>query len=310
MSSPILSQDEIDALLHRDRSPSSSDELQEFLQLVAQSMAAWVNDVAIEPFESEGPYLERLGANLGQLFSDDALAAAADLGDNEMLMLMSASDADFFAQRVGRSADDAVQLISQACIAKLAELLHVPYQVYRVQKIPPQTLAELPLQPQSYLVRHLFQSGPHRFEVSLVVQNGGAFESLAKVAMGRLSAEQIRAVSSGRLLKGDKGKAPVTRAVFTPIDQLGQLMDEQSIALLEDIDLTVTVELGRTTLTLDEILDLKPQSVITLERQAGEPVDVFVNETQAAKGEVVVLEENFGVRILEIVPKSQRIQGA
>ena len=133
---------------------------------------------------------------------------------------------------------------------------------------------------------------------------------MAKVAMGRLSAEQIRAVSSGRLLKGDKGKAPVTRAVFTPIDQLGQLMDEQSIALLEDIDLTVTVELGRTTLTLDEILDLKPQSVITLERQAGEPVDVFVNETKAAKGEVVVLEENFGVRILEIVPKSQRIQGA
>ena len=112
------------------------------------------------------------------------------------------------------------------------------------------------------------------------------------------------------MLKGHKGKAPVTRAVFTPIDQLGQLMDEQSIALLEDIDLTVTVELGRTTLTLDEILDLKPQSVITLERQAGEPVDVFVNETKAAKGEVVVLEENFGVRILEIVPKSQRIQGA
>ena len=82
--------------------------------------------------------------------------------------------------------------------------------------------------------------------------------------------------------------------------------NKQGLGLLEDIDLTITVELGRTTLTLNEILDLKPQSVIELDRIAGEPVDVYVNNNRVARGEVVVLDDNFGVRILEIVPKSQR----
>jgi flagellar motor switch protein FliN/FliY len=98
----------------------------------------------------------------------------------------------------------------------------------------------------------------------------------------------------------------VGKAVFTPIGDLGHVENKQGLGLLEDIDLTITVELGRTTLTLNEILDLKPQSVIELDRIAGEPVDVYVNNNRVARGEVVVLDDNFGVRILEIVPKSQR----
>ncbi len=100
----------------------------------------------------------------------------------------------------------------------------------------------------------------------------------------------------------------VSKAVFTPIGELDHVEQEQELRLLEDIDLTITVELGRTTLTLKEILELKPQSVIRLEKLAGEPVDVFVNNNKVARGEVVVLEDNFGVRILEIVPKSKRVQ--
>ena len=310
MSSPILSQDEIDALLHRDSSPSSSDELQDFFHFAAQNMTAWVNDFAMEPFDSEGPYVERLGKNLGEIFADHALVVGADLGEIEMLMLMSVPDAEVLASRAGRSAEEVMQLLTQTWSANMAELVHVPYQVYGVQQVSLPMLAQLPLEPQSYLIRHVFQSPSQRFEVFLVVQNGGRFEPLVRGAMERLSTAQAAATSRGRLLKAHQGKSPVTRAVFTPIDQMGRLEEEQSMALLEDIELTVTVELGNTTLTLDEILDLKPQSVIALERQAGEPVDVYVNETKAAKGEVVVLEENFGVRILEIVPKSQRIQGA
>lgn len=111
---------------------------------------------------------------------------------------------------------------------------------------------------------------------------------------------------SSSLVKGEE--VAVSRAVSTPIGELSQLDKEQGLHLLEDIELTITVELGRTTMTLQEILELKPQSVIELESLAGEPVDVYVNDSRVARGEVVVLDDNFGVRILEILPKAQRLR--
>ncbi len=74
-----------------------------------------------------------------------------------------------------------------------------------------------------------------------------------------------------------------------------------SLQLLLDIHLPVTVELGRARLSIREILQLGPGSVIPLDRLAGEPVDVLVSGTLVARGEVVVVDENFGIRISEIV---------
>ncbi len=73
------------------------------------------------------------------------------------------------------------------------------------------------------------------------------------------------------------------------------------LELLLDIPLPVTVELGRARLAIREILQLGPGSVIPLDRLAGEPVDVLVSGTLVARGEVVVVDENFGIRISEIV---------
>lgn len=310
MNSPILSQDEIAALLHRGSSQSPSEELEEFLQLVAENMTAWINSISIEPLETEGPYIERFGKSLTQSFSDEALVVAVDLGQSEILMLMSAGDAGFLAKQFQMTAEECMQMMSQAWVAEIAQLVGRPYQAFQVQKISLGALGQLKLQPEAYLIRHAFKRHSHRVEFCLIIQDGEGFESLARRTMETIRIMQAKESSTGRLLKGNKGKSPVTRAVFTPIDETARLEGEQGIALLEDIDLMVTVELGQTTLTLEEILELQPQSVISLERHAGEPVDVYVNDTRSAKAEVVVLEEHFGVRILEIVPKSQRIQGA
>ncbi len=295
MSSPILSQDEIEALLHRGSSQSPPVDLQEFLQIVAENTTAWVNGFSTEPLDIEGPYVERLGKSLEQSFSDEALVVAVDLGQSEMLMLMSAMDASLLAEQFQISAEESMQMVSQAWVEEIAQLVGGPYQVFRVQRVSLRALGRLRVQPQAYLVRHLFKRHFQRIEFCLIIQDSDNFETLAS--------------STGRLLKGYKGKSPVTRAVFTPIEELSRLEGEQGIHLLDDIDLMVTVELGQTRLTLEEILELQPQAVISLERNAGEPVDVYVNDTRVAKAEVVVLEDNFGVRILEIVPKSQRIQG-
>ena len=68
-----------------------------------------------------------------------------------------------------------------------------------------------------------------------------------------------------------------------------------------DVPLEVTVELGRTSKSISEILEFGPGKIIELNKIAGEPIDVLVNGKFVAKGEVVVIEESFGVRITEIV---------
>jgi flagellar motor switch protein FliN/FliY len=73
------------------------------------------------------------------------------------------------------------------------------------------------------------------------------------------------------------------------------------IELLSDVEMGVTVELGRTRMLVRDILDLSPGSVIELDRAAGSPIDVMVNGTLIARGEVVVIDEEFGVRITEVI---------
>ena len=76
---------------------------------------------------------------------------------------------------------------------------------------------------------------------------------------------------------------------------------QENIDLILDVPLEVTVELGRTNKTIQDILDFAPGTIIELNKIAGEPIDVLVNGKYVAKGEVVVIEESFGVRITEII---------
>jgi flagellar motor switch protein FliN len=77
--------------------------------------------------------------------------------------------------------------------------------------------------------------------------------------------------------------------------------------LLLDISLPVTVELGRTRMMIRDILHLAPGSVLELDKLAGEPVDILINEKSIARGEVVVIDESFGVRLTSIVTPSERV---
>ncbi|MEC1436355.1 flagellar motor switch phosphatase FliY [Bacillus spizizenii] len=80
-----------------------------------------------------------------------------------------------------------------------------------------------------------------------------------------------------------------------------------NLDMLLDIPLSITVELGRTKRSVKEILELSAGSIIELDKLAGEPVDILVNQRIVAKGEVVVIEENFGVRVTDILSQAERI---
>jgi len=78
-------------------------------------------------------------------------------------------------------------------------------------------------------------------------------------------------------------------------------MAHENIGLIKDVPLNVTVELGRTSKSISEILDFAPGTIIELDKIAGEPIDILVNGKFVAKGEVVVIEESFAVRVTEII---------
>ena len=99
---------------------------------------------------------------------------------------------------------------------------------------------------------------------------------------------------------------PVQAAQFTPLATAPVQVNEANIGLILDVSLQVTVELGRTKKSIKEILELTNGSIVELDKLAGEPVDIHVNGKFLAKGEVVVIDENFGVRITDIVSPEER----
>lgn len=102
--------------------------------------------------------------------------------------------------------------------------------------------------------------------------------------------------------------AAVQEVAAAPRPQAANGTATPGLDLILDISMPVTVELGRTRMLIRDILALGPGSIIELDKMAGEPVDLLVNDRPIAKGEVVVIDENFGVRLTQIAQASDRIR--
>jgi len=93
--------------------------------------------------------------------------------------------------------------------------------------------------------------------------------------------------------------------IYEQFDETGQPVGSEQLDAdlrrLSDVPMELSVEIGRTRLTIGETLDLRVGSIVTLDRLAGEPVDLLVNGTPIARGEVVVVDEQFGLRVTKIV---------
>lgn len=106
----------------------------------------------------------------------------------------------------------------------------------------------------------------------------------------------------------DFGSANVSQAEFQQLSEPAGRPEVQNIDMLMDINLPVSIELGRTRMSISEILALGPGSVVELNKLAGEPVDLLVNYKTVARGEVVVIDENFGVRITNLISPEERLK--
>lgn len=100
---------------------------------------------------------------------------------------------------------------------------------------------------------------------------------------------------------------PASDDVFRPLSPDSGSSQARELEMIMDIPVKLTVELGRTKLTIKQLLELAQGSVIELEGLAGEPMDILINGYLIAQGEVVVIEDKYGIRITEIVTPSERI---
>ena len=120
---------------------------------------------------------------------------------------------------------------------------------------------------------------------------------------GSMSEEAIRQASNE---VEQMNEAINNVAAPVPLDDFKDATDHPDaagIGMLGDVDLDVRIELGRTRMLVEDVLKLNPESVVELDKAAGDPVDIYVNGRHVARGEVLVLNENFCVRVSEIIGK-------
>ncbi len=138
---------------------------------------------------------------------------------------------------------------------------------------------------------------------------GGFEEPVTTGASGAVSsAPQGASAQVTETAKTGGSVVTVQPAQFAPFTAPSKPSEIANLDLILDVHLEFTVELGKTKKTIKEILELGPGSIVELDKLAGEPVDILVNGKQIARGEVVVIDENYGVRITEILSSTERIK--
>ncbi|WP_236039894.1 flagellar motor switch protein FliN [Pseudomonas ogarae] len=113
----------------------------------------------------------------------------------------------------------------------------------------------------------------------------------------------------GEVQETVEGVAPgVGASVFKPLAALQPVAAPRELEMIMDIPVKLSVELGRTRITIKQLLELAQGSVLALDGLAGEPMDILINSYLIAQGEVVVVDERYGIRITEIITPSERVQ--
>lgn len=128
---------------------------------------------------------------------------------------------------------------------------------------------------------------------------------------GLLSQDEIDSITAAAedlSAPSEMGSAPAPAPAAAAPSFGSSTAPKGSVDMLLDIDLDVSIELGRTDISIKRILELAPGALVELDRLAGEPVDLMVNNKVVAKGEVVVVDESFGVRIISLVSPEERIK--
>lgn len=148
--------------------------------------------------------------------------------------------------------------------------------------------------------------------VASVTRDGSTSGEVVLIVSSSLLSDIEKVQTDDKAVIAKEGTVSATSASaqvpFVPLTGGERAGSSNGIDMLLDVDLQVSVELGRTRLQIRDILQLGPGSIVELDKQAGEPVDILVNDKPIAKGEVIIIDENFGVRLTSISSVADRIK--
>lgn len=341
MTAEALSQEEIDALLRGETppppppaiTPDEEDTIKEYTQIVSQASKDVLSTLLGESADTRvGDFKETDSNTITSEIKGNLVAAEINykgMIQGKSLVVVSEENAmKLAAQMTGGGAgsefgdleesafSEAIQSVfssaNTALASKFGGEIHLdPPEV----TVNPSNLGDLMPESaeRSILLSYSLKSGAVSGPIYQIVPRN-LLHSISSAASSTPSA-----VEETEKRTPFQSKAPPVMAApaqFAPM--MGQSFDMQTAAappvdisnleLILDIQLEVTVELGRTHRKIRDVLELGPGSVVELDRLAGEPVDILVNDKLFAKGEVVVIDENFGVRITDILTIEERIE--
>jgi flagellar motor switch protein FliN len=342
MTAEALSQNEIDALLRGETppppaasiTPEEEDTIKEYTQTVSNASQDVLSTLLGEAANTTvGEFSETDSNSVSDEISGDLVVAELNykgMVQGKSIVIMSEENAmKLAAQMTGGGAGSDFGDLEESAFSEAIQSVFSSANTSMANKFG----GEIQLDPPEIVTRpaNLGDLMPESAERSILLTynmesgavNGPIYQIIPRNLLGSI----INASSAGPAAPGEgaddrtpiQAKTPPIMAApaqFAPV--AGQSMDMQAavapsvdisnLDLILDISLEVTVELGRTHRKIRDVLELGPGSVIELDRLANEPVDILVNDKLFAKGEVVVIDENFGVRITDILSIEERIE--
>lgn len=255
------------------------------------------------------------GSNPPEGMNEMYLSAVAE-AMNQMMGATATSLSSIFKSRVDL-APPKVRLIDLSgndnitdSVAETETLVRIAFRMVVEELIDSEIMLILPLKVARDMVDGLLHSATPP-PVAAPQPTRQAVPAASVAAAPTIQQQPTSSVSQQQQQRGPSAVFPeqnviVQPAQFAPLKQNILNVSDSNIGMIMDVPLQVTVELGRTRKLIREILELAPGSVVELDKLAGEPVDILVNGKIVAKGEVVVIDENFGVRITGIVSMQER----
>ena len=345
MCAEALSQDEIDALLRGETPPPPAEKPLMITPEEEDTIKAYAKLVCSSGKDVMSTLLgQEVTITLGEMSETDAESIASkvpgdqvvaemvckELVQGKSVLIMSVENALKTAiQMTGGGADSDFGDLEESAFG---EAIHSMFSAVNNQ-LASQGAGEIVLDPVDITTKPpslgdlLPPSSDRQILVEYQVSSGNVTGSMYQVIPRNLL-ESIKSVGSAPSTSKEPSRRSYASSAKTPevlsapaqfnLGALGvggemmgaaaPAMEIQNLELILDVKVEIKVELGRTTRKIKDVLELGPGSVVELERLAGEPVDILVNDKLFAKGEVVVIDENFGVRITDILSIQERIE--
>lgn len=309
-----LSKAEIAALAERNTDPDFGydQELSAFFQAMNGLLERHLSHILGTKTTIDGFYVEKITSDLDNIIKGNAYVFPIELLAGDSYLMITESDAIVIGDYLNVSIQQGINLILDEFMLVLTDYISDQTSYWQMPASYPAVLMNVN-QIKSLSV------GPSHFARYNVYCDSTGFEIIHflpkqfihKILVGEPSIDYIqhRTVSEENSMRVQKPKKLNVKSFkFEDIADSQKDVHQNEIELVNDVNLEVVAELGQSTMTLGELMELASGDIITLDKSAGEPADVYVNKELIARAEVSVLENYFGLRILEITDARNRIK--